>query len=218
MLPALELALELREANGVPLDSTSTPDPREVDVVPMGDLDRDGETLAIGPVKEGRETIAAGIRRRERQRRPTGRPQRHRPHVQVGAYAERPAGKLDPEGRPRMHVAVSLPSEFESRHRVIEAREIDVAGEDEIHVLRGEESSGVDPGAGPTRQDRSDPVAGERFTDRDGHLLERSARRDFQGGLPVARGRRRSRLTPDRNSGSASASRARYDASSRRAK
>ena len=36
MLPALELALELREANGVPLDSTSTPDPREVDVVPMG--------------------------------------------------------------------------------------------------------------------------------------------------------------------------------------
>ena len=108
-----------------------------------------------------------------------------------------------------MDIAVPTASESEAHHHGIELFRIDAPFEDEVHVLRGVEASGVDSSASSTGQDGPDPVVGKRLADRDGHRLERAAVGESQVGLPVARGRRRSWLAALRSSGSASDSRAR---------
>lgn len=118
-------------------------------------------------------------------------------------------GETRPRGATRVHVAVSLAREAEARHRCVQLGELDPPLEHEVHVPRGVGTTGVDSGAGPSRQDGPNPVHGERLADREGERLERGARGDPRAGFPVARGRRRSRLTAARRSGSASESRAR---------
>ena len=120
-----------------------------------------------------------------------------------------------PSGGIRMQIAISAAVESDVAERHVQRRLSCLVRHHEIEVKRRVFARGVNRGAGSAGQDGLDAVPFQSCPYRERDLLEGRLLGDCHRGFPVRRGRRRSVVTARWSSGSASASFARYAASSR---
>ena len=190
----------------------------EIDLLAASDVDRHVETLAIVPVVKSCEAVAARIRRREGPRPSSLAAKRRRTNLVVPTDGQRPARELHPELGIRMNISISASAETDVTERPVQRLLSRLARKHEIEIKRSVCARGMNRGAGSAGQDGRDAVPVQSCPYCQGDFSEGPLPGDRHRGFPVRRGRRRSVATARWRSASASASLARYVASSRLAR